>query len=599
MSRSIGVYWRHGKTVLREQGIRALLGLIFRRWQRITGRYHPGFYDFKYLHWRKRLPASHTETHLPVQPRFSIVVPIYNVDKRWLDATIDSVCSQSYEHWQLCLINDGSTQRHIKSTLDRHAESDSRIIVRHHSTNKGIAASSSLGLSISDGEYIIFLDHDDLLASDALWYLVSTINDHPDADLIYSDEDKVDAQGNYSQPFFKPDFSPELLLSQNYFGHLVAYRHNLIQTIDGFRNGYDGAQDYDLVLRATNAAKHIVHIPKVLYHWRQIPGSTAMVYGEKDYAWTAGQEALQNHLNDSHAGAEAKKGSLPGTYRIDYPLVNSPSVSVVVPFRDKPELLDRCLTALYEQTDWRSLEVIAIDNRSQEPAIDRIKQHWTSKGVGARFAEYEQAFNFSAICNFGVNMARGDYVVLLNNDVEIVSARWIESLLGLAQQEKVGAVGAILRYPDNRVQHAGIVTGIGGHAGHPFKGFDENQIGYFGRLEIDSNVSAVTGALMMVSKQKYLAVGGLDQDRFSVALNDVDFCLKLMKAGYRNVVTAKCQAIHHESASRGSDIDPSRRARYLEEVETFKQVWATELEQGDPYYNPNLTLDSEDYTLRW
>ncbi|MGB5706585.1 MAG: glycosyltransferase, partial [Arenicellales bacterium] len=315
MSRSIGVYWRHGKTVLREQGIRALLGLIFRRWQRITGRYHPGFYDFKYLHWRKRLPASHTETHLPVQPRFSIVVPIYNVDKRWLDATIDSVCSQSYEHWQLCLINDGSTQRHIKSTLDRHAESDSRIIVRHHSTNKGIAASSSLGLSISDGEYIIFLDHDDLLASDALWYLVSTINDHPDADLIYSDEDKVDAQGNYSQPFFKPDFSPELLLSQNYFGHLVAYRHNLIQTIDGFRNGYDGAQDYDLVLRATTAAKHIVHIPKVLYHWRQIPGSTAMVYGEKDYAWTAGQEALQNHLNDSHAGAEAKKGSLPGTYR--------------------------------------------------------------------------------------------------------------------------------------------------------------------------------------------------------------------------------------------------------------------------------------------
>jgi GT2 family glycosyltransferase len=599
MPRSFAVYWRQALSVARSRGFHTLIRLIARRMRRLTGRYHPGFYDFEYAKWRNNRPVLSNPEDGVFGPHFSIIVPVYDVEKKWLTATIDSVRAQHYQDWQLCLINDGSTKTHIKLTLDHYAASDTRIITHHHRENLGIAQSSNTGLSIADGEYIILLDHDDLLEPDALSVLALTIANHADADLIYSDEDKIDSEDIFSHPFFKPGYSPALLLSQNYFGHLVACSRELLQDIGGFRTGFDGAQDYDLVLRGSRAAKRIVHIPQVLYHWRQIVGSTAFFYGEKDYAWSAGQRALQDHLNNYYPGSKAEKGHLPGTYRVDYKIDDRPAVSVIIPFRDQPELLDRCLSALFTQTDWRPLEVIGIDNQSGQQGVDQVKQKWSASQPGLRFIDYPHAFNFSSICNFGVETASGDYIVLLNNDVEIISPDWVESMLGLAQDSNAGAIGAILRYPDRSIQHAGIVTGIGGYAGHPFKGFEHNQIGYFGRLEVDSNVSAVTAALLMVSRQKYLKVGGLDEDNFGIALNDVDFCLKLMQSGYQNVVTAKCQAIHHESASRGYDNDPSRRARHNKEIEYFQQKWASVLEQGDPYYNPNLSLESEDYTLRW
>ncbi len=599
MSRSFAVYYRHAVSVIRNRGLRDLIRLIIRRLRRLAGRYHPGFYDFEYTKWRQSRPTFSNLEEIAFGPRFSIVVPVYDVEKKWLIETIDSVRAQHYQDWQLCLINDGSTKAHIKQTLDYHADNDTRIIAHHHSENLGIAESSNTGLSIADGEYIILLDHDDLLEPDALAQLAQTIAQYPDADLIYSDEDKVDTAGVFSHPFFKPGYSPTLLLCQNYFGHLVALSRELLQDIGGFRTGYDGAQDYDLVLRGSSAAKRIVHIPQVLYHWRQIAGSTAFFFGEKNYAWDAGQRALQDYLNLHYPGSNAEKAHLPGTYRVDYKISGRPSVSVIIPFRDQPELLDCCLNALFAHTDWRRLEGIGIDNQSSHRGIDQVKQKWSARQPGLQFVDYPHAFNFSSICNFGVEMAMGDYIVLLNNDVEIISPDWVESMLGLAQDPNGGAIGAILRYPDRSIQHAGIVTGIGGYAGHPFKGFAHNQIGYFGRLEVDSNVSAVTAALLMVSRQKYLEVGGLDEDNFGIALNDVDFCLKLMQSGYRNVVTSKCQATHHESASRGYDNDSSRRARHEKEIEYFQQKWATVLEQGDPYYNPNLTLESEDYTLRW
>ena len=599
MSRSANVYWRHAQSVLRTRGSRALLRLLVRRLHRFFGHYHQGFYDFGYPRWRQSKAPASLQERIPLGPRFSIIVPVYNIDNEWLEATINSVYSQQYDDWQLCLINDGSTKTHVKQTLDHYSESDPRIVAHHHNDNLGIAESSNQGLAIADGEYVVFLDHDDLLEPDALLELATTLEQYPDADLIYSDEDKIDAEGNYSHPFFKPGYSPTLLLNQNYIGHLVACSRDLLQEIGGFRSGFDGAQDYDLVLRLANVAQRVVHIPKVLYHWRQLPGSTALFYGEKDYAWNAGQAALQDHLNSRFPGARAAKGRLPGTYRVDYKVSGKPSISVIIPFRDQPDLLDRCLSALYAHTDLRPLEVIGIDNRSDPSVIKGTKQKWLTDQPGLRFIDYPDEFNFSAICNFGVEAAIGDYIVLLNNDVEIISPNWIESLLGLAQDPGSGAVGAVLRYPDRSVQHAGIVTGIGGYAGHPFKGFDHNQIGYFGRLEVDSNVSAVTAALLMVSRKKYLEVGGMDQDNFAIALNDVDFCLKLMQTGYRNTITAKCQAIHHESVTRGSDSDPARRSRLENEIAFFQQKWSTVLEQGDPYYNPNLTLESEDYTLRW
>ena len=599
MRRSVNTYWRHALSVARSRGYRALLRLVAQRLRRFFGRYHQGFYDFGYAKWRQSKSPDSQRERSPLGPRFSIIVPVYNIENKWLEATIDSVCSQEYDDWQLCLINDGSTKAHVKQTLDRYADNDPRIIAHHHDENLGIAQSSNSGLAIADGEFVVLLDHDDLLESDALLELAFTVEQYPDVDLIYSDEDKIDAEGNYTHPFFKPGFSPSLLLCQNYIGHLVACSRDLLHEIGGFRSGFDGAQDYDLVLRVAHAAQRVVHIPKVLYHWRQLPGSTALFYGEKDYAWSAGQAALQDHLNTRYPGAKAEKGRLPGTYRVDYKIADRPSISVIIPFRDQPEMLDRCLSALFEQTDLRPLEVIGIDNRSEPSVVRDTKQRWLTNQPGLQFIDYADEFNFSAICNFGVEAARGEYLVLLNNDVEIISPNWIESLLGLAQDPDNGAVGAMLRYPDRSIQHAGIVTGIGGYAGHPFKGFDHNQIGYFGRLEVDSNVSAVTAALLMVSRKKYLEVGGLDQENFGIALNDVDFCLKLMQAGYRNAITAKCQAIHHESASRGYDRDPDRRARLDKEVALFQQKWAMVLEQGDPYYNPNLTLESEDYTLRW
>ncbi|MGI9317520.1 MAG: glycosyltransferase family 2 protein, partial [bacterium] len=287
MSRSIAAYWRHGLSVMRTQGPAAFFRLLARRLFRLGGRYHQGFYDFGYPRWRRQRPAPAYDSDPQLGPRFSIIVPVYNVEKEWLVATIDSVCSQHYDDWQLCLINDSSTKTHIKPTLDRYANADSRIVVHHHDTNLGIAESSNTGLSLADGEYIILLDHDDLLAPDALAQLASTIEQFPDADLLYSDEDKIDTSGNYSQPYFKPGYSPALLLSQNYIGHLIACSRDLMQDIGGFRSGLDGAQDYDLVLRATSAAKRVIHVPQVLYHWRQIAGSTALFFGEKDYAWSA------------------------------------------------------------------------------------------------------------------------------------------------------------------------------------------------------------------------------------------------------------------------------------------------------------------------
>lgn len=591
-------YLQHGLKVLKTQGVGALARLIRRQLDRRAGRYYQGFYDYGYEGWLKRKQSPAASAPRSDGPLISIVVPVYNVGVEWLQAAVQSVIDQRYTNWQLCLVDDASTSADIAQTLQRFAASDSRIVVKTNKENMGIAVSSNTAIGMARGQYIALLDHDDLLTTDALLEVVNAIDQNPAAEFFYSDEDKVDQSGRFNTPFFKPDYSPELLLSQNYIGHLVVIRSELIRRLQGFRMGYDGAQDYDLVLRATAAAAQVIHIPRVLYHWRQIPGSTASVYGEKSYAWAAGKRALDDFIVTRVPGTTVETAEIPGTYRVRYPVEGHPAVSVIIPFRDQPQLLDQCLSSVFSHTAWQNIEVIGIDNQSIDPAIQEVKKRWVARDDRVRFVDYDQPFNFSAICNQGVVLARGEYIVLLNNDVEIVSDQWIESMLGLAQQQSIGAVGALLHYPDQRVQHAGIVVGIAGNAGHPFKTFSSSLPGYFGRLKITSNVSAVTAALLMVSRSKYLEVGGLDETLFAVALNDVDLCLKLQQTGYRNVINADCQAIHFESVSRGSDRDPMKKVRYLNEVQAFENKWAAFIENGDPFYNPNLTLISEDYTLR-
>ena len=601
--KTLPIYWRHAKTVLRKQGAVALIKLIKRRLFRLSGNYTQGYYDFGYQTWRHQhiTQGRHTPPG-KAMPTVSIVVPVYNVGEKWLKATLRSVVDQTYPHWQLCLVNDNATLAHIRPMLDRCANNDSRILVHHNTKNLGIAESSNIGLKMATGEFIALLDHDDVLSPDALSVFNHWLDRFPDAGLFYSDEDKVNTLGQFSQPFFKPDFSPELLYSQNYIGHLVIIATSLIRDIGGFRPGFDGAQDYDLLLRATHAASQVVHIPQVLYHWRQIPGSTAMHFGEKDYAWDAGKRALEDFYRErnGHSGVQAiiHKGDVPGTYVNQLPVDSASAVSILIPFRDQPALLHQCLQSILANNDWNNLEILGIDNQSVDPEIPRLKAQWRETDPRIRFIDYDQDFNFSAICNAGVEQTKGDYLVLLNNDVEITATRWIETLLQYASQAEIGAVGGLLRYPDQSIQHAGIVLGIGGSAGHPFKTFASDQIGYFGRLKVTSNVSAVTGALMMVKKSRYLEVSGFDEDNFAIAFNDVDFCLKLQELNYRNVITPSCHGIHHESASRGYERTPTQRRRFETEERRFVKKWRNVITQGDPFYNPNLTVDSEDYTLK-
>ncbi len=577
----------------------ALSRLVIRRLRRLGSQYYPGYYDFDYASWRLQQPSPAITDSVAQSPRISIIVPVYNVSKALLVQALESVIAQRYQNWQLCLVNDGADLPHVREVLDQYAASDPRISVHHNETNRGISATSNFALGLADGDFIGLLDHDDLLGAEALWEVATAINRNPGAEVFYSDEDKVDPEGRYSSPFFKPDFSPELLTSQNYFGHFVVISRSLISSVGGFRSQYDGAQDYDLILRATAVAQRVVHIPKVLYHWRQIPGSTALVYAEKGYAWHAGQAALEDYYANRGIDVSVKKGVVPGSYQSNRTLPERPRVSIIIPFRDQPALLDQCLKSVTELTDWTDLEILCINNQSTNPAIKDLINLWQVTDSRIQFIDFDYEFNFSAICNFAVARASGDYVVLLNNDVKITSDDWVEALLQYAVDTEIGAVGAVLRYPDNSVQHAGIVIGIGGSAGHAFKGFGEDQIGYFGRLHLTSNVSAVTAALLMVAKSKYQSVGGLDETNFAVALNDVDFCLKLQHAGYRNVVTANCQGVHFESASRGDEHTGAKFTRYQAEVQRFSEKWRSFIEQGDSCYNPNLTLDSEDYRLRW
>ena len=531
------------------------------------------------------------------KPLVSIIMPTYNVEPKWLDIAIKSVENQWYTNWELCIADDCSTNQNTIDYL--HNIKNEKIKIKFLKKNLHISGSSNEALTLVTGEYIVMMDHDDEITLDALYEMVKCINE-TDADFVYSDQDLISVKGRCYGPLFKPDYSYDMVNSQNYINHLTMVKKKLMNAVDGFQKGLEGAQDHDLFLKIFEKTQKIEHIPKVLYHWRAIETSTASSHGAKDYAQEAGRKSVENSMKRQGIDAVVENGLIGGSYRVKYKIQGNPLISIIIPFKDSPELTEQCINNIINKSTYSNYEIIGVSNNSENDETYEMMDRLKSIDDRIEFYEYNVPFNFSSINNYAVkHFAKGQYVILLNNDIEIVTEEWIENMLMFAQRETTGAVGAKLFYPNNTIQHAGIIIGIGGYAGHAHKSSPYKAAGYYGRLVIDQNISAVTGACLMIRKSTYLEIGGLDEEHFKVACNDVDFCLRLQYKGYKNVFTPYVQAYHHESITRGYEDTPEKKARYNEEISVFKDRHYEILKKGDPYYNTNLALNKENFSLKF
>lgn len=527
--------------------------------------------------------------HLADGPRISILLPVYQTPVNWLKRCLDSVRAQVYGNWELCVVDDASPSPRVLEILDDYARRDSRIRVIRRKENGHISRASNTALEIASGQFVALLDHDDELRPHALLEMANAIAKHPGVKLLYSDEDKIDEDGRRFNPYFKPDWNPDLLFSQNFVSHLAVIDTQLVRDAGGFRPGFEGSQDHDLFLRCTGRLEpwQIHHVPKVLYHWRAIAGSTALERGAKDYASSAGARAVQAQLSLVAPGATVEE--LPhGHYRVRWPLPEvPPSVSIIVPTRDRVDLLRTCIESLLALTAYPDYEIVVVDNQSSDPAALEYIESLRSR-ERTRVLTFDAPFNYSAINNWVVAQCRSDVLCLLNNDIEVISGDWLHELVSQAVRPGIGAVGAMLYYPERTIQHAGVVLGLGGVANHIYTGQAAGHPGHGARALVAQNLSAVTGACMVVRRDVYDLVGGLDE-RLQVAFNDIDFCLRLRQAGYRNAWTPFAELVHHESASRGSDESPEKRERFLGEIRYMEARWEAWL-QRDPAYNRNLSL---------
>ena len=530
-------------------------------------------------------------------PLISIVTPVYNIDREFLQKCVDSVRYQTYGNWELCLVDDCSPSGHIRLLLKEYADLDSRIKVAFLDKNLGISGASNHGASMATGDWIGFLDHDDELSCDALMVVALTILlEQPD--VIYSDENLIDIRGKEQAVHYKPDFSPDLLFSHNYITHLMISRKSLFDRVGGFSRQCSGAQDYDLVLRLTEQTQRIAHIPQVLYHWRIVEGSTAENPESKRYADTAGRLALERAMERRKIRGEVLATDKLFFYRVRRKLLSEPLVSIIIPFKDQPELLRQCIETILQKSVYQNYEILGIDNNSCQEETKAIKEGLLRDDQRVRFFEYTAEFNYSRINNFAVEHARGSHLVFMNNDIKVITPEWIESLLEHSQRKDVGAVGGKLYYADETIQHAGLIIGIGGSAGHAHKHFPAHSPGYFNRLMCVQNVSAVTGALLMIETEIFHEVSGFDDENLPIAFNDVDLCLKVLAKGYLNIFTPYCEAWHYESISRGYEDTEEKQTRFSGERAFFRSQWQKFIHQGDPYYNPNLTLDKEDFSVK-
>jgi glycosyltransferase involved in cell wall biosynthesis/SAM-dependent methyltransferase len=530
-------------------------------------------------------------------PKISVVMPVYNAPLNFLKEAIHSVQNQLYDNWELCIADDASTDIEIRPLLEFYARQDARIKVIFRTENGHISAASNSALTLATGEFIALLDNDDLLPIHALYHVAKVIIENPDVALIYSDEDKIDIDNRRHSPYFKCNWNPDLQYSHNMFSHLGVYKHSLLKEIEGFKIGLEGSQDYDLLLRCTEKlnAKNIQHIPHVLYHWRVHPASTAMSSEAKPYAMIAGERAINQHFE--RTGVKGRVELTGYGYRAHYFLPeNPPLVSIIIPTRNAKTLVRQCIDSIRKLSSYPKYEILLIDNGSNE--VESIQEWEKLKKTGIRIIRDDGPFNYSALNNKAVLEARGEVIALLNNDTEVIESKWLEIMVAHALRPGVGAVGARLLYPDKTIQHAGVVLGLGGAAGHIHHRFHANAHGYFSRLQLTSSFSAVTAACLVVRRDLYLQVGGLDEVNLRVAFNDVDFCLRLNEAGFRTVYAADAMLYHHESASRGAEDDPIKAARFAQETAWMKSKWGN-LIDNDPNYSPNLTLDHSDCSLAW
>lgn len=534
----------------------------------------------------------------PKDIKFSVLVPLYNTPECFLKAMIESVQAQTYKNWELCLA-DGSDREHsfVGEICKKYADGDKRIKYEKLERNLGISENTNACIRMATGEYIALFDHDDLLHPSALYEVMRAICEHG-ADFIYTDENTFSEEPrDVYNPHFKPDFSPDTLRSYNYICHLSVFSRELLDSVGYFRSEYDGSQDYDLILRLTEKAKKVFHIRKILYYWRAHKNSVAQDVDAKPYTVTAAKKALAAHLERCGLKGEVLDSSVPTTYHIKYEIDGNPLVSVIIPNKDHTDDLDICLESLYEKSSYKNFEVIIVENNSTEKETFEYYEALTQKHGNIKIVKWEGNFNYSAINNFGVNYAKGEYILLLNNDVEIINGSCLEEMLMFAQRKDVGAVGAKLYYSDDTVQHAGVILGLGGTAGHAHKHFGRSHPGYMARASIAQNLSACTAACLMMRRDVFDEVGGLDES-FEVAFNDVDLCMKIRKKGYLVVFTPYAELYHYESKSRGNDSTPEKLERFRGEIDRFKEKWQKQLDDGDPYYNPNLTLTRDDFSLK-
>lgn len=543
----------------------------------------------KYNHFLNRQPANKSLC-------FSIVVPVYNANLLWLDEAINSVINQSYSNWELCIADDCSTDPQVKVALKAYASNNPKIKVTFREANGHISAASNSAIDLASGDWIVLLDQDDLLHLDALANVADTIERNPSCQMIYSDEDKIDENGNRFNPYFKSDWNLDLFLSHNMFSHLGCYKTSLIKEVGGFRIGFEGAQDYDLALRCIERITHsdIQHIPHVLYHWRVHSASTASGAAAKPYAMIAGERAINDHLGRLNVNAYARL--INHGYRVRYALPNNdPLVSIIIPTHNKSDLLENCITSILDKTNYKNYELIIVDNNSNDASTLQYLK-WVTNNPRIKVLKDPGEFNYSRINNKAVQEARGDFIALVNNDIEVISPDWLTEMLSHAARVGVGAVGAKLWYPNSTIQHAGLILGVGGVANSAHHLFARGQQDYFSKSNLLQSVSAVTAACLLVKKEAYLQVGGLDEENLGVAFNDVDFCLRLLEHGYKNIFTPYAELFHHESASRGYDVSKEKQDRLAREDAYMWKRWGAIL-KNDPAYNPNLSNEKMDFSL--
>lgn len=546
--------------------------------------------------YRARFRVKKLQTSLSqfaIKPNLSIVMPVFNVKLSFLKWAIKSIEKQIYPHWELCIADDGSTDKKLVDYLKQINHRQIKLI--HLKKNGGIAHATNMAISLATGEYIAFMDHDDTLTRDALFEIVKTINE-TNADFIYSDEDRIRSKRRYSSPHFKPDYSPDLLYSFNYITHLVCVKKSLLNKVGAFDSDCDGAQDYDMILRLTEQASLIHHITKVLYHWRLTETSYSNNPASQAHAEASGKKALQKALERNAINASVLNTPRTYCYRVNYHILGNPLVSIIIPFCDKPELLTQCIKSVIEKSTYPNYEILLVSNNSiQTETHDLIKQLTTSHSF-VRCITYNIPFNYSQINNYAVTHAEGEYLLLLNNDTEVINHDWIEAMLEHAQRQEIGCVGAKLFYKNDTIQHGGVILGVSGIAGHAHHFIDRHADGYYGRLVATQNFSAVTAACLMIKKETYIKVDGLDEQNLPVAFNDVDFCLRVAEKGYRNLWTPYATLYHYESLSRGDDDTPAKRRRAQGEALHMRSKWCNQI-QRDPYYNQNLSHKRENFGL--